>query len=93
MIWPTWKQSTQEELDRDFSWGSTAPEQSAPVTPAPVRVTYEVSGDEPLHPDPQVAARMYEIGMSNCGFGCKVYADPNSRVRVLAHNSSYGCPK
>lgn len=56
-----------------------------------VGITYEVSHNEPLHPDISVAARMYEIGLSTCKFGCKVYADPWSNVRVVAHNSSYGC--
>lgn len=58
-----------------------------------VRITYEVSGKEPLHPDPNVVTRMYEFGISDCESGCKIYADPQSNVRVLAHNSSYGCTK
>lgn len=58
-----------------------------------VRVTYEVSINEPLHPDPTVATRMREFALGDCGFGCKVYADPRSDVRVLAHNSTYGCRK
>lgn len=59
-----------------------------------VRITYTVGGTEPLHPDPEIASRMREIGINNyCGYGCKVYADPKSNVRVLAHNRSYGCPK
>lgn len=54
--------------------------------------TYEVSYNEPLHPDPEVCARMREAGFSTtCEFGCKIYADPRSKVRVLAHNSNYGC--
>ena len=57
-------------------------------------VTYEVGHNEPLHPDPAIASRMMEVGISNsCGFGCKIYKDPLSRVRVLAHNSNYGCRK
>lgn len=55
--------------------------------------TYEVSSKEPLHPDPTVAARMIEVELSNCKFGCKIYADPLSSVRVLAHHNVYGCPK
>lgn len=55
--------------------------------------TYEVSGNESLHPDPQVAARFLEAAISNCEFGCKIYADSESSVRVLAHNSAYGCKK
>jgi len=58
-----------------------------------VGVTYEVSHNEPLHPDVEVAARMYEVGLSLCKFGCKVYADPWSNVRVIAHNQSYGCTR
>lgn len=55
-------------------------------------VTYEVSGDQPLHPDPDVVSRMHEVAINMaCGFGCKIYADPRSNVRVLAHNRSYGC--
>jgi hypothetical protein len=56
--------------------------------------TYEVSYNEPLHPDPEIASRMREVAIDNsCGFGCKIYADPRSSVRVLAHNSAYGCRK
>lgn len=58
-----------------------------------VRATYEVSTGSPLHPDPTVASRMREFALSDCGYGCKVYADPRSKVLVLAHNSAYGCPK
>ena len=32
---------------------------------------------------------MREVALGPCG--CKVYADPRSAVRVLAHNSAYGC--
>jgi hypothetical protein len=57
-----------------------------------MNITYTVGGTEPVHPDPDVRARMREVGIDNtCGFGCKVYADPLSNVRVLAHNSAYGC--
>jgi hypothetical protein len=56
-------------------------------------VTYEVSVNEPLHPDSQVAARFLEAAISKCEFGCKIYADSESSVRVLAHNSAYGCNK
>lgn len=58
-----------------------------------LKVTYEVSHNEPLHPDLDVAGRMYEAGLSTCAFGCKVYVDPWSDVVVVAHNSSYGCMK
>jgi hypothetical protein len=58
-----------------------------------VSFTYEVSGTQPLHPDPQVAARFREVDISNCEFGCKIYADPRSNVRVLAHHRVYGCRK
>lgn len=55
-------------------------------------VTYEVGAAEPLHPDPTVRARMVEAFITrDCVYGCKVYADPRSNVRVLAHNSAYGC--
>lgn len=53
--------------------------------------TYETGVTEPIHPDPAVAARFREAELSDCEFGCKIYADPKSSVRVLAHNSSYGC--
>jgi hypothetical protein len=62
-------------------------------------ITFEVSHDQPLHPDPEVAARMYEIRLAlpeetDCKHGCKVYADPEApTVRILAHNSNYGCRK
>ena len=55
--------------------------------------TYETSCFEPLHPDPEVASRFREFELSNCEFGCKIYADPLSNVKVLAHNSMYGCRK
>jgi hypothetical protein len=55
--------------------------------------TYEVGVDEQLHKDPTVAARMVEAEMSDCEYGCKIYADPRSFVRVLAHNRAYGCDK
>jgi hypothetical protein len=54
-------------------------------------VTYEVSHTEPLHPDPAVVSRMREVAIGACPLGCKVYADPRSAVRVLAHNAAYGC--
>ena len=57
-------------------------------------VTYEVGTDEPVHKDPAIASRFTEVRISNeCGYGCKVYGDPKSNVRVLAHNSAYGCRK
>lgn len=55
--------------------------------------TYEVGIDEMLHPDLNVAARMSEAEMGGCEYGCKIYADPQSSVRVLAHNQVYGCDK
>lgn len=56
-------------------------------------VTYEVSVRQPIHPDPEVAARFVEVALSNCEFGCKIYADPRSDVRVVAHSFIYGCRK
>lgn len=56
-------------------------------------ITYEVSHNEPMHPDPAIAMRFYEVAISTCEYGCKIYADPKSKVRVLAHNSNYGCRK
>ena len=56
-------------------------------------VTYETGIDEPIHRDPTVAARFIESAMSTCEYGCKIYADPRSRVNVLAHYSVYGCKK
>lgn len=57
------------------------------------KVTYEVSGTEALHPDPTVVARMVEHDLSSCEFGCKIYADPRSDVKVVGHNRNYGCRK
>ena len=58
-------------------------------------ITFEVSHDQPLHPDPTVAARMYEYRLATleeCPSGGKIYADPYApRVRILAHNSNYNC--
>lgn len=59
----------------------------------PKHVTYETGTDEPLHPDFMVAARFIEVAMSDCEYGCKIYADPMSRVNVLGHNPTYGCKK
>lgn len=57
-------------------------------------ITYEVSGNQPLHPDPEICSRMLEVALTKtCGYGCKIYADPRSNVRVLGHNRNYGCPK
>jgi hypothetical protein len=54
--------------------------------------TYETGIDEPIHPDFMVASRFIEVGLGNmCDYGCKIYADPRSNVRVLAHYSIYGC--
>lgn len=55
--------------------------------------TYEVSHGQPLHPDWEVAIRLVEADLSNCEFGCKIYKDPRSSVRILAHNAIYGCRK
>jgi hypothetical protein len=54
-------------------------------------ITYEVGVDETLHPDLDVTLRLREVGMSKCKYGCKIYADPLSALRVLAHNRNYGC--
>lgn len=67
----------------------TLPQRARPGLP----ITYEVSGTEPLHPDPDVVARMREVALHNCGFGCKIYGDPRSNVRVVGHNAAYGCPQ
>src|SRR4051812_45906435 len=55
--------------------------------------TYEVGIDEQIHPDPDIATRFVEFGFSDCECGCKIYADPYSEVRVLAHVEVYGCRK
>lgn len=57
--------------------------------------TYEVSlaKHERVHPDPGVAMRFKEVGISNCPYGCKIYGDPLSAVRVLVHSPVYGCNK
>lgn len=56
-------------------------------------ITYEVGINEPLHPDLSIALRMNEFAMSDCEYGCKIYKDPRSGVKVLAHNRTYGCDK
>jgi hypothetical protein len=53
--------------------------------------TYEVGIDEPAHPDQDIAMRFVEVAMSDCKYGCKIYADPYSEVRVLVHSRVYGC--
>jgi len=59
----------------------------------PMTITYEVMVGEPIHPDQDVRSRMREVALSDCEYGCKIYADPKSSVRVLAHNKTYGCRK
>lgn len=54
-------------------------------------VTYEAGINEPVHPDFSIVMRMEEVAISGCTSGCKIYADPDSRLRVLAHNRVYGC--
>lgn len=58
-----------------------------------MKYTYEVGIDEPIHPDRKVGGRFREVELSDCEYGCKIYADPISRVRVLAHSAIYGCRK
>lgn len=53
--------------------------------------TYETGTNEALHPDPAVNSRFIEVAMSECYYGCKIYADPMSNVKVLGHNATYGC--
>ena len=53
--------------------------------------TYEVGVDEAPHPDNDVVARFVEIAVSHCKYGCRIYADPYSEIRVLVHSSVYGC--
>lgn len=59
-------------------------------TPA-TDITIEVGIDEVLHPDFSIAMRLEEVAISDCECGCKIYADPRSRYRVLAHMRAYGC--
>lgn len=54
-------------------------------------VTYEVSINEMPHPDINVVSRLVEVALSDCPYGCKIYADPRSNLRVLAHSRIYGC--
>jgi hypothetical protein len=53
--------------------------------------TYEAGTDEAIHPDTTICWRFIEVAMSDCEFGCKIYADPRSNVRVLKHYAGYGC--
>lgn len=55
--------------------------------------TYETGVDEPLNPDPSIAAKMTEKAVSTCPYGCKLYEHPSAFVVVLSHNSSYGCKR
>jgi hypothetical protein len=64
------------------------------LTHIKTNVTYEVNiGVEPIHPDPAIAWRFIEAAMSDCEYGCKIFADPLSSVKVLAHQPIYGCRK
>ena len=58
-----------------------------------MKITYEVGIHEKPHPDDNVVSRLTEVALSDCEFGCKVYADPRSNLRVLAHSAIYGCRK
>lgn len=55
--------------------------------------TYEVGIHEKPHPDDTVVSRLVEVALSDCEFGCKIYADPRSNVRILTHSAIYGCRK
>lgn len=54
-------------------------------------ITDEVSIHERPHPDDSVVSRLVEVAIGNCPNGCKIYADPRSNFRVLAHSAVYGC--
>lgn len=56
-------------------------------------VTYETGIDEMPHPDFTVIDRLIEVAISDCECGCKIYADPRSNMKVLAHSAVYGCRK
>lgn len=32
-----------------------------------------------------------EIGVSDCGFGCKIYRDSDSNTTFVMHSPTYGC--
>lgn len=60
----------------------------------PKTFTYETTeGDLNIHPDQAVVNRLQEVELSDCKYGCKIYADPKSKLRVLIHSAVYGCPK
>lgn len=59
----------------------------------PLPFTYEVGINEPIHPDIDITLRFIEVEMSDCKYGCKIYQDPISGVKVLAHFGVYGCTK
>lgn len=55
--------------------------------------TIEASVNERPHPDESISFRLREVALSDCEFGCKIYADPHSNYTVLAHSATYGCRK
>ena len=67
-----------------------APEGVISRNPSPF-YTYEVGIDEAPHPDTDVVARFVEICVSDCEYGCKIYADPYSEIRALVHSQFYRC--
>lgn len=67
-----------------------APEGVYSRNPSPF-YTYEVGIDEAPHPDRDVVARFVEVCVSECKYGCKIYADPYSEIRALVHSSVFGC--
>lgn len=53
--------------------------------------TVEASIGESPYPDFSVVARLSNVAMSDCPYGCKFYADTRSNYTVLAHSAVYGC--
>jgi hypothetical protein len=79
-----------EFIQNDTLVPTLAPEGVHTRNPSPY-FTYEVGIDEAPHPDVDVAERFVEICVSHCKYGCKIYADPYSEIRVLVHSAFFGC--
>lgn len=53
----------------------------------------EISSHEAISKNVNDVLKWHEAEISKCEYGCKIYEHEKTGVRVLAHNSAYGCKK
>jgi hypothetical protein len=58
-----------------------------------INTAIEVGINELTHPNPRIRARLVEIGISDCQYGCKYYFDAVTETTVLKHHATYGCKR